>query len=60
MVANATPNSPTAATPAASAGPVKITSAGSTEVSCEVNLVASSEALVDSAEVGKKPALSFC
>jgi hypothetical protein len=29
-------------------------------VSWEVNLVANSEALVDSAEDGKKPALSFC
>jgi hypothetical protein len=29
-------------------------------VSWEVNLVANSDALVDSAEDGKKPALSFC
>ena len=54
------PNSPTAATPAASAGPVKMTSAGRIEVSWEVNFVANSDALVDSAEDGKKPALSFC
>jgi translation elongation factor EF-Ts len=39
---------------------MKITNAGRIEVSCEVNFVASSDAFVDSAEVGKKPALSFC
>jgi len=37
-----------------------MTRAGRIEVSCEVNLVANSEALVDSADEGRKPALSFC
>ena len=53
-------DAPKADKPAASAGPVKITNAGRIEVSCEVNLVANSEALVDSADDGKNPALSFC